>query len=142
MAELEPAARLIYDDECRFCRVVVFLVAAWDADRRVEIVPLARTQVDDLLATLPVEERARSWHLCRGEKVFSAGAVFAPLLSLLAGGALPARLAEHYPRATNAGYRFVADRRAWFGRHIPDSLVAYADRQLRARTPAGERTAV
>jgi predicted DCC family thiol-disulfide oxidoreductase YuxK len=58
-----------------------------------------------------------SWHLVSpsGER-WSAGAAAPPLMRLLPGGRLPAKLLAAFPNATERAYRFTARHRGAFGR--------------------------
>jgi predicted DCC family thiol-disulfide oxidoreductase YuxK len=70
-----------------------------------------------LLDDLTEEERMASWHLVSpdGER-WSAGAAAPPLLELLPGGRLPARLLAASPGLTERAYRLVARHRGALGR--------------------------
>jgi predicted DCC family thiol-disulfide oxidoreductase YuxK len=65
-----------------------------------------------------------SWHLISpaGER-WSAGAAAPPLLRLLPGGRLPARLLAAFPTLTERAYRLVTQHRGTLGRlfHRPRS---------------------
>jgi predicted DCC family thiol-disulfide oxidoreductase YuxK len=67
------------------------------------------------------EERMESWHLVTPDgTVSSAGAAFDPLTRILGRGRAFGALALRFPRATDAVYRWVADRRGFFGRFLHD----------------------
>ena len=75
-----------------------------------------------------------SWRLISpGGAVTSAGAAFSPLFRLLPGGGPFARLADRFPGAAERGYRWVADRRSWFGRRMPGGVRRWADRVIAER---------
>jgi predicted DCC family thiol-disulfide oxidoreductase YuxK len=80
-------------------------------------VALQSPRAATLLPGLGDEERMSSWHLVspRGER-WSAGAAAPPLLRLLPGGRLPARILAAFPGVTERGYRFVARHRGTLGR--------------------------
>ena len=63
---------------------------------------------------------------------FSAGAALAPALRLLPGGGIPAALFARFPRATERGYRWVADHRGLLGRFVPARARRWADRVIAA----------
>jgi predicted DCC family thiol-disulfide oxidoreductase YuxK len=108
---------LIYDADCGFCRWSLARVLALDRARRLRPVPLGTPEADALLADVPPEERAASWHLVSpaGERT-SAGAAAPPLLRLLPGGRVPAALLARMPGPTDRAYRWVAEHRSWLGR--------------------------
>lgn len=122
-------AIVIYDDDCGFCRWCLAVLLASDGALR----PLAlgTEEADDLLADLTPEERGASWHLILDAPScatrFSAGAALAPALSLLRGGRIPAALFARFPRATERGYRWVADHRRPLGRIVPARARRWAD---------------
>jgi predicted DCC family thiol-disulfide oxidoreductase YuxK len=125
------SARILYDPECDFCRVCLALILAWDRHGRLRPVALGSAEADALLAGMPEALRMQSWHLVELDGgVHSAGAAFPPLLRLLPGGGGPAALAARFPRASEGGYRWVADRRSWFGRALPRAIRHWADRRV------------
>jgi len=78
-------ATLIYDGECGFCREAVALVARWDRQHRVELVPF---QDEAKLAafSLPLPALAAAMHLVLPDGRVLAGAdAAADLLRLLPG---------------------------------------------------------
>jgi predicted DCC family thiol-disulfide oxidoreductase YuxK len=118
--------------------------------------PLGTEEADRLLADLPVEERAASWHLVvdksqalnmagaarpigdvPGAVRLSAGAALAPALALLPGGRIPAALLGRLPRLTEHGYRWVADHRGRLGRLVPARARRWADRVIAAHGQVG-----
>ncbi|HEV7529878.1 MAG TPA: DCC1-like thiol-disulfide oxidoreductase family protein [Solirubrobacteraceae bacterium] len=117
-AERERAI-LLYDRDCSFCRWSLGRLLSWDRGDRVRPVALQETEADLLLAPIDVQRRMDSWHLVCGDgEVRSAGRGVAPLLRLLPGGKPLAALAERFPRATDAGYAFVARHRSTLGRLV------------------------
>jgi predicted DCC family thiol-disulfide oxidoreductase YuxK len=110
-------------------------VAAWDRRREVRLVPLQdRVESDRLLGPMDEETRMASWHLVTADRrVHSAGGAVAPLLRLLPGGRLPARLAATAQPLTGAAYDFVARHRAALGRLVPRGARERADERLRRR---------
>jgi predicted DCC family thiol-disulfide oxidoreductase YuxK len=128
-------AIVIYDRDCGFCRWSLALLLAWDQGGRrrrgaLRPLPLGTAEADDLLADLSTAERDASWHLIREGQRFSAGAALAPALSLLRGGRIPAALFRRFPRATESGYRWVADHRGLLGRFVPARARRWADRVI------------
>ena len=107
---------LLYDPDCGFCRVCVAVLLRWDRDRRLRPVP---------------GENLDSWQLILPDgTVLSAGDAFPALFRLLPGGAPLALLTEKFPRASEAGYRWVADHRSGFGRLLPAAARRWADRVI------------
>jgi predicted DCC family thiol-disulfide oxidoreductase YuxK len=117
--EAEPHRHwlLLYDADCDFCRRALGWVLRWDRAGRIEPVALQSPIALTLLGEASEEERMASWHLVPpdGER-WSAGAAAPPLLRLLPGGYLPARLLAAFPGPTERAYRFVADHRGTLGR--------------------------
>ena len=87
---------------------------------------------------MDTERKMASWHLVEpGGRVYSAGAAFAPLLRLLPGGRVFARLADAAPRVADVGYRAVADRRGLWGRLVSEGARRRAAARIRERTSSG-----
>jgi predicted DCC family thiol-disulfide oxidoreductase YuxK len=129
-----PAATLLYDSDCGFCRWSLGKVLAWDRRRRIRPVSLQSKEAERLLAGMPEEERMASWHLVgEGGEVSSAGAGIAPLLRLLPGGAPLAAVAARAPRAMERGYRFIAGHRSLWGKLVTDGAKRRADRRIAER---------
>ena len=107
---------------------------AWDRRGALWPVPISSAEGERLLADVPSEQRLASWHLVRDGRRWSAGAAFPPLLSLLPGGTLPARLSARMPRLSEAGYAFAARNRGLFGRLVSDAAKRRADRRITLRS--------
>ena len=130
-------ATVLYDSDCGFCRWAAAKVVAWDRRGRLRMAPLQdRATSDRLLENMPEEVRMGSWHLVEGGYVYSGGEAFSPLLRLLPGGGLPARIAAALQPLTNRAYRFVASRRTLFGRFVTDGAKRRADARLARRAPS------
>jgi predicted DCC family thiol-disulfide oxidoreductase YuxK len=85
------------------------------------------------LADLSPDRCNASWHLVLDDgRRTSAGAALAPAMSLLPGGRIPASLFARFPRATERGYRWVADHRGLLGRFVPSRARRWADRVIAA----------
>jgi predicted DCC family thiol-disulfide oxidoreductase YuxK len=129
-----PAATLLYDSDCGFCRWSLGKVLAWDRRGRVRPVSLQSKQAERLLAGMPEGERMASWHLVGDDgQVCSAGAGIAPLLRLLPGGAPLAAVAARAPRAMERGYRLIAGHRSLWGKLVTDGAKRRADRRIAQR---------
>jgi predicted DCC family thiol-disulfide oxidoreductase YuxK len=128
------SATLIYDEDCGFCRWCLGKVLAWDRGGRIRPVPLSSAEADRLLAGMPPEERAASWHLVdeRGG-VHSAGAGFPPLLELLPAGTPLAAVTARAPRPVDRAYRWVAGNRSRWGRLVTSGAKRRADRRIASR---------
>jgi predicted DCC family thiol-disulfide oxidoreductase YuxK len=129
-----PAATLIYDEDCGFCRWCLGKVLSWDRRGQIRPLPLGSGAADRMLTEVPVEERAASWHLVDGAgTVHSAGAGFPVLLRLLPGGRPLATAAAAAPGLTDRGYRLVAGNRSRLGRLVSEGAKARADRRIAQR---------
>ena len=126
------AAPILYDADCGFCRWSLAQVLRLDRHGCLRPVALESPEVDSLLAGMPHEERKASWHLVVDGQVHSGGAAFEPLLRLVAGGGLLARLASAFPKLSDVAYRSVARRRSLLGRLIPAASSARARQRIDA----------
>lgn len=78
-------ATLIYDGECGFCREAVGLVAMWDRERRLTLIPF-QEQARVAAFRIPLPALAAAMHLVLPDGRVLAGADAAPeLLRLLPG---------------------------------------------------------
>jgi len=113
----EERALVLFDADCGFCRWSAGVIENWDRRGRTRGLTIQSATGQNLLEDLDPEERMDSWHLALPDgNVYSAGAAAAPLLRLLPGGSPLAWLAERSPRLTENAYRFIANRRSFFGR--------------------------
>jgi predicted DCC family thiol-disulfide oxidoreductase YuxK len=127
---------LLYDADCGLCKWSLSLVLKLDRRRRLRPLALQSAEANQLLADLSPDERSDSWHLVsRDGRRWSAGAAAPPLLRLLPGGRLPARLLDAAPGITERAYRFVADHRSLLGR----ALTARSKERAAARIEAAQR---
>jgi predicted DCC family thiol-disulfide oxidoreductase YuxK len=146
--------QILYDPDCRFCRVCVAALLRWDRRRRLRPVALKSTEAEALLAGMPEHEQMSSWHLVspRWQRkvaenatilchpaaegaVWSGGAAFSELFRLLPGGAPLAWLTGRFPNASERAYRWVADHRSAFGRPLPPGATRWADRVISESEP-------
>ena len=89
---------------------------------------------DKLLADMDAEARLASFHLALPDgRVHSAGAAFGPLAQAMGRYRRLGRLADRFPGASAALYRFIATRRSIWGRFVSDRAKAAADRDIAAR---------
>jgi predicted DCC family thiol-disulfide oxidoreductase YuxK len=107
---VDDRAALLFDADCGFCR--------WATARRLRPVPLQSAEAEVLLAAVPADLRAASWHLVRDGRVRSAGRAVSPLLRMLPGGRAIAVVTESFPAATDASYEWVARHRGLLGRIV------------------------
>jgi predicted DCC family thiol-disulfide oxidoreductase YuxK len=129
-----PAATLLYDHDCGFCRWSLAKLLAWDSRGALRPVPIDSEEGRRLLAGLGEDERESSWHLVVAGRRYSAGAAFPPLLRLLPGGRPLAWLAARMPRITGVGYSLVASRRGRIGPLLTEGAKRRADERIRRRT--------
>jgi len=115
---LKPAV-LLYDSDCGFCRWSVDKILSWDRRRRLRPLALQDPEADRLLGHMDADAKMGSWHLVAdGGRVYSGGAVAAPLLRLLPRGRPLAAVFAAFPGLTDRGYRLVARNRDLFGRLV------------------------
>jgi predicted DCC family thiol-disulfide oxidoreductase YuxK len=126
--------RILYDADCGLCRWSLGWLLRWDRRHELEPVALQDPQTARLLAEMTEERRMASWHLVdSGGEVASAGAAVAPLLRLLPGGALPARIVGQAPKLVERAYRWTADHRAALGGLVTAGARERADRLIESR---------
>jgi len=90
-----------------------------DRDNRLRPVALQSPEAEALLPGMSEEERMASWHLVTPDgRVHSGGAAFDPLTRVLGRARPLGAFARRFPRATEAGYRWVAGHRSFFGRFL------------------------
>jgi predicted DCC family thiol-disulfide oxidoreductase YuxK len=108
---------VLYDGDCGFCRRSVDWALRRDRDRRLTATPIQSPMGDFLLADLTPEQRLREVHLIDDDgRRSSGGAAVKDVLWALPSSRGLARVVSVSPRMTQLGYRFVANRRAFFGR--------------------------
>lgn len=108
-------AVLLYDGDCRFCRLSIRVIAGWDRRRRMGIIPFRDPLGAVLSLRVPEQERFGSFHLLApGGSVASGSDALAALLMLLPGGSAARRIGLHRL------YGPVAARRGRIGRMLPD----------------------
>lgn len=107
--------RLVYDDDCGFCKYCVRWLLRFGEFKPVGFAELT----PDQRARLP-DEYENCMHLLTDDAVYSCGegAEQSFARSGRAGSAVVAlaSLLPYWPRIRERGYRFVADRRAIWGR--------------------------
>ena len=108
---------VLYDRDCGFCRGSLAALLRWDRDGRLRPVAIQEPAADELLGDMPADQRMASWHLVSPDgRRWSGGGAVVPLLRLLPAGRAPAAVFARFPRATDRGYRWVADHRSQLSR--------------------------
>jgi predicted DCC family thiol-disulfide oxidoreductase YuxK len=112
-------AKLLYDDDCGFCRWIAAKILRWDRRRSIRALPLQGPEAEALLASMDPARRMASWHLATTDgTVRSGAAAVAPLARMLPGGRPMAYVAELFPGLTRRAYGLVARHRGTLGRLI------------------------
>lgn len=121
-------AIVLYDADCGWCRWTLAKFLRWDRRRRLTTLAIQAPAAGAFLAGMTMQERLASWHLATPDgRLHSGGAVFAPLLRLLPGGAPLALAASALPGLTERTYRWVADHRRLLARPLRPDAIARAD---------------
>lgn len=108
---------LVFDGACGFCRWAVERILRHDRAGRVRAVAMQEPDGEAAIAALDPAVAAASWHLVTPDgQLHSAGAVVAPLASVLDRVAPVAAVARRWPVATDRVYRWGAARRGLWGR--------------------------
>ena len=129
-----PRNVLLYDSDCGFCRWMVARLLSWDRAGNVRPLAIQSIAGGNLLETLDADARLASWHLVTADGcLYSGGAVAPPLMRSFPGGRPLAWVARLSPRATDALYRMVADRREVPGRLLSRSAKTRARRRIDER---------
>jgi predicted DCC family thiol-disulfide oxidoreductase YuxK len=125
---------VLYDGDCGLCKWLLAWLLRLDPDRRLRPLALQRSEADVLLGNLEPAERMASMHVVSsaGNRL-SAGEALPGLLRQLRGGRLPADLLARFPRATEAGYRWVAAHRIGISRFVPRRAKQRAAARVRVR---------
>lgn len=126
---------ILYDADCRFCRVSLAAVLVWDRRRRLRPVALQDEEARRLVPGLTEEQRLAEAHLAppQGEPV-SGDAIAGPVLRELPGGAPLARLADRLPGAAQSTYTWVAAHRGQLSKLVPGPLLRRVDVLLSDRS--------
>ena len=129
-----PPPRVLYDDDCRFCRASLALLLKWDRNRRLRPVPLQSAEAEDLLPGLDGEERMASMHAAPADGPAAAGGAALPvLLREVPGGRPLAAVAARFPGIAKAGYAGVAGNRTLRSKLVPQAISRRADELVRER---------
>jgi predicted DCC family thiol-disulfide oxidoreductase YuxK len=132
----DAAGRLLvlYDGECGFCAWGLAWLLRWDRAGLLRPASIQGEEGERVLAGMPAQARLSSWHVLdeRG-RLRSGGAALATVLELLPGGGVLAALARAQPRATELGYRWVADHRTSLSRVVSSAAKRRARALIAAR---------
>ena len=110
---------MLYDSDCGFCRWTLDWALARDRDHVLEPHPIQSAKGAELLADLDPDERMSQAHVVHDDgRRDSGGAAMRAVLDVLPQARRLAWLARLSPRATDAGYRFVARHRGFFGKLV------------------------
>jgi predicted DCC family thiol-disulfide oxidoreductase YuxK len=110
---------VLYDSDCGFCRWTLAWALKRDRNHVLDTHPIQSDRGAELLADLDPEERMSQAHVVHDDgRRESGGAAMRAVLDVLPPARRLAWLARLSPRATDAGYRFVARHRAAFGRLV------------------------
>jgi len=105
---------ILYDEDCGFC---TFLAQRLAKREGITDAAIGSALGDAALAPMSREERYTSFHVVDGTgHVSTAGEAVAVLLTALPGGRVTSRLAQRFPRLTDALYRRAAKHRDLLGR--------------------------
>ncbi len=108
---------VLYDADCGFCKRSLRRLLDRDRDHRLRSVAIQDPEADRLLAGIDPQQRLSSWHLAEPDgTVHSGGEALIVVLRLLPRGHRLAAMFARFPRATDAGYRWVARNRATISR--------------------------
>lgn len=133
---------VLYDAECGLCKWLLAWLLRRDRVGRLRPIALQRPEAGELLADLESAERMGSWHLISPAGGRSSGGAAIPaLLELLPRGRHAAALIARFPRLVEAGYRWIAERRARLARLVPESAKRRASEQIQQRERMLEKLA-
>ena len=118
---------VLYDGDCGFCSVVLAMLLVWDRANRLGPVSIQSARGEELLINVIRQDRLKSWHLVDAHGVlYSGGAGIHVVFGALPWGALIARVARRFPKATSSAYEWVASHRALLGRPLTARPRAWA----------------
>lgn len=137
-----PAAQVLYDADCGFCRWSVVQLLRWDdrGRRGLEPVAIQSARGQELLVGLPEADRLRTAHVVRPDgSVRSGGDAVAVVAAILPRAAPIGLIARLVPWLVRGGYGVVARHRITVSRFVPASAKAAADAELARRSRPGTR---
>lgn len=115
--------RLVYDDDCGFCKY--FVHAALD---RGEFEAVGFAELDDALRARLPDDYEECMHLVTDEAVYSCGAALEQVTKRTGAAGwwltVVARALPRYPKVRERAYRWVADRRSVLGTYVSKRSVS------------------
>jgi predicted DCC family thiol-disulfide oxidoreductase YuxK len=116
-ADAAAPLRVLYDENCEFCRWTAERLRHWDRDRRLRLIPYDRVKEDPALAATVVGERlGAEVHVVDGAgRVAAAGEAILAVAALLPGGGPVVRLVRAIPPARAAVQLGAALLNRWRG---------------------------
>lgn len=103
-AEAAPPLRVLYDEDCPFCRWTAERLRRWDRGHRLRLIPYDRVKQDPPLAeTVRGERLGAEVHVVDGhDRVATGGEAILAVAALLPGGDPVVRLVRAIPLARAA----------------------------------------
>jgi predicted DCC family thiol-disulfide oxidoreductase YuxK len=118
---------VLYDGECRFCRLCVALLLKWDRLRRLYPVAITEPEGRCLLISIPESERLRKAHVVTIDGAILSGAEGAPTLFFqLPGGRPLASISAFCMPLTRGIYGFLVAVRPAVSSVLPDAWCTWA----------------
>jgi predicted DCC family thiol-disulfide oxidoreductase YuxK len=113
-----PPLRVLYDENCPFCRWTAVRLRRWDRHARLRLIPYDRVREDPALADAVAGELlGAEVHVVDGAgRIATAGEAMLAVAALLPGGALVVRLIRTIPPARMAVEVAAALLNRWRGR--------------------------
>ncbi|HZO49776.1 MAG TPA: DCC1-like thiol-disulfide oxidoreductase family protein [Gaiellaceae bacterium] len=109
---------LLYDGDCRLCRLAARVVARLDRRQALGILPFQDLRAAPYLARVPEQERFSSWHLVFPDGRRATRGELGPLLALIPATRRLVPLARRLP--LERLYELVSRRRGRLARLLPD----------------------
>ena len=127
---------VLWDRDCGFCAWTLALLLRADRRRVLRTRTIQAADADGLLDAIEPGRRYASFHIVDADgRITSAGRALTAMLELLPAGRPLAVVTRALPRATERGYRWVAEHRSLLSRPIPQRA------KERARLLVAERAA-
>jgi predicted DCC family thiol-disulfide oxidoreductase YuxK len=118
-----PAATVLYDADCGFCRAGVAALLRFDRRGRLLPETIQSPEGQRLLTAVAPEQRLESAHLVLPDgRIYSGGDAVAPIARLLPGFTPVAVIAGAMGGPLRAGYGWVARHRTQLSRFVPGEL--------------------
>lgn len=125
---------VLYDGQCRFCKLCIALLLRWDRFHHVYPVAIQSSYGQHLLTSMTSERRLDSAHVVTAEGSLLSGAQAAPaLLRELWAGRFLAILVDAAMPLVDRAYGVLTRSRSVVGRMLPASWCAWAERSIMER---------